>query len=78
MTSFVEVIAHQQDSIIFGGDFNCSLNFTVDMIGEEHHPQSSQTLHNITLHLHLTDSTNLTLHMAQECAISMCSQTRQD
>uniref|UniRef100_A0A3Q3ERM5 Reverse transcriptase domain-containing protein n=1 Tax=Labrus bergylta TaxID=56723 RepID=A0A3Q3ERM5_9LABR len=39
-----ELVIYNQDQIILGGDFNCTLDFTVDRIGEEPHPYSSQTL----------------------------------
>uniref|UniRef100_A0A4W6F6F5 Reverse transcriptase domain-containing protein n=1 Tax=Lates calcarifer TaxID=8187 RepID=A0A4W6F6F5_LATCA len=51
-----ELIMHQEEYIIIGGDFNCTLDFTADRIGEEPHPQSSQTLSNAMLHLDLLDS----------------------
>lgn len=51
-----ELMLHQQEYIIVGGDFNCTLDFTVDRIGEEPHPQSSQALKNAILHLDLLDS----------------------
>lgn len=47
-----ELLKYHQDHIIIGGDFNCTIDFTIDRIGEEPHPQSSQTL-NTVIHLDL-------------------------
>ena len=42
-----ELKNYQQDQLIIGGDFNCTLDFTVDRTSEEPHPQSSQTLNSL-------------------------------
>ena len=39
-----ELKNYHQDHLIIGGDFNCTLDFTVDRTSEEPHPQSSQNL----------------------------------
>ncbi len=44
-----------QEQLVVGGDFNCTSVFTVDRIGEEPHPQSSQSLNSIITHLGLLD-----------------------
>ena len=36
-----EIRNYHQDQFIIGGDFNCTLDFTVDRTSEEPHPQSS-------------------------------------
>uniref|UniRef100_A0A3Q3FCW5 Synaptic vesicle glycoprotein 2C-like n=1 Tax=Labrus bergylta TaxID=56723 RepID=A0A3Q3FCW5_9LABR len=51
-----ELLIYNQDQIILGGDFNCTLDFTVDRIGEEPHPHSSQTLNTVISHLDLLDT----------------------
>ena len=51
-----EVRKYHQDQFIIGGDFNCTLDFTVDRTSEEPHPQSSQSLHSIITHLDLLDT----------------------
>ncbi len=52
-----QVLQQQQDSdyIILGGDWNCTLNFTVDRNGEESHPKSAAVLANIIESRNFTD-----------------------
>ena len=51
-----EVGNYQHDHFIFGGDFNCTLDFTIDRTSEEPHPQSSQSLSGVIAHLDLLDT----------------------
>ena len=51
-----EVGNYQHDQLIFGGDFNCTLDFTIDRTTEEPHPQSSQSLSGVIAHLDLLDT----------------------
>ncbi len=54
-TEKVKVTNYHQDQFIIGGDFNCTLHFTMDRTSEEPHPQSSQSLHSIITHLDLLE-----------------------
>ena len=51
-----EIRNYHHDLIILGGDFNCTLDFTVDRTSEEPHPQSSQSLNSVIAHLDLLDT----------------------
>lgn len=53
-----ELVNYHQDQLITGGDFNCTLEFTIDRISDEPHPQSthSQTLNSVITHLDLLDA----------------------
>ncbi len=45
----------QEDFVIVGGDFNCTLDFVVDRNGEEPHPLSAKVLKAIITQLGLVD-----------------------
>ena len=51
-----ELQKYHDEQIIMGGDFNCTLDFTLDRTHEEPHPQSSLHLKNITTHLDRLDT----------------------
>lgn len=51
-----KLIKYQQDHLIIAGDFNCTLDFIMDRIGEEPHLQSSQSLNTTITHLDLLDT----------------------
>ncbi len=61
-----ELANYHQDKIIIGGDFNCTLHFTVDRIGEEPHTQSLQTLNTAILHLDLLDTFRIKHPLSRE------------
>ncbi len=45
----------QEDFLIVGGDFNCTLDFVIDRNGEEPHPSSAKVLKEIIAQLGLVD-----------------------
>ena len=51
-----ELQNYHQEQLIFGGDFNCTLDFTVDRTSEEPHPQSARSLRNIIMQMDLLDA----------------------
>jgi len=44
------------DQLIVGGDFHCTLVFSIDRISGEPHPQSSRSLSNVIIHHDLIDA----------------------
>ena len=44
------------DCIIIGGDWNCTLQFTLDRMNQEPHPQSSSALRKMIINLDLLDA----------------------
>lgn len=63
-----ELVYHHQDQLIVGGDFNCTLGFTLDRIGEEPRPQSARTLNRVTTHLDLLDTWRIqAVHIGEGC-----------
>ncbi len=63
-----QVLQQQNDSdyIILGGDWNCTLNFTVDRNGEEPHPKSAAVLANIIESYNFTDVWRVTNLITQQ------------
>ncbi len=51
-----ELIKYHQDHLIIGGDFNCTLDFTMDRTGKEPHPRSSQSLSSVVTQFDLLDT----------------------
>ena len=51
-----QLMTHLQDQLVVGGDFNCTLDFTMDRVGEEPHPQSARTLASVLSQLDMVDS----------------------
>uniref|UniRef100_A0A8C2W990 Endonuclease/exonuclease/phosphatase domain-containing protein n=1 Tax=Cyclopterus lumpus TaxID=8103 RepID=A0A8C2W990_CYCLU len=51
-----ELQSCQQEQLIIGGDFNCTLDFPIDRNSEEPHPQSAQSLHHVITQLDLLDT----------------------
>ena len=47
---------HNQDYIIMGGDWNCTIDFTLDRIGDEPHVLSGISLRKMLQHLDLVDA----------------------
>lgn len=56
-TKLMSVVEKYDDSVclIFGGDWNCTIDFTVDRNGEEPHNQSSALLSKVIKDFQLTD-----------------------
>lgn len=41
--------------LVLGGDWNCTVNFTLDRNGEEPHPSSAKCLHDVISNSNLVD-----------------------